>query len=178
MALAFVPSAILIAVTSHISTDIASAPFLWVVPLAIFLATFILTFRTGGDAHASPSRARAAFHRGAAGDRADWRRARFLDGRDLLSISSMFAISAMICHRELYLRRPGRAHLTEFYLWISVGGVLGGIVAGLIAPAIFPDVWEYPILIVLALLCRPGAFAGGGKPWLRDGRRDRGGPRR
>jgi spermidine synthase len=82
---------------------------------------------------------------------------------------SMFAISAMICHRELYLRRPAPSCLTEFYLWISAGGVLGGIAAGLLAPAIFPDVWEYPLLIVLALLCRPGAFAGGAKPWLRDG---------
>ena len=49
MALAFVPSALLIAVTSHISTDIASAPFLWIVPLALFLGTFVLTFRHGGD---------------------------------------------------------------------------------------------------------------------------------
>ena len=47
--------------------------------------------------------------------------------------------------------------------------MLGGIATGLLAPAIFPDVWEYPILIVLALLCRPGAFANGAKPWLRDG---------
>ncbi len=75
----------------------------------------------------------------------------------------------MICHRELYLKRPDARFLTGFYLWISVGGVLGGIFTGLVAPAIFPDVWEYPILIVLALLCRPGTFSGGWRPWLAGG---------
>ena len=168
MALAFVPSALLIAVTSHISTDIASAPFLWIVPLALFLATFVLTFRHGGDrVHEVLVRVQpfvvAPLVIGLMwGERAYWLVAILLD-------LSMLAVSAMICHRELYLRRPAASHLTEFYLWISAGGVLGGIAAGLLAPAIFPDVWEYPILIVLALLCRPGAFTNGAKPWLRDG---------
>jgi hypothetical protein len=168
MALAFVPSALLIAVTSHISTDIASAPFLWIVPLALFLGTFVLTFRHGGDrlhdilVRAQPCVVAPLVIGLMWGERTYWMVAILLD-------LAMFAISAMICHRELYLRRPPASNLTEFYLWISTGGVLGGIAAGLLAPAIFPDVWEYPILIVLALLCRPGAFAAGVKPWLRDG---------
>lgn len=166
--LAFVPSALLIAVTSHISTDIASVPFLWIIPLALFLATFVLTFRHGGDrVHEILVRVQpfvvAPLVVGVM-----WGERAYLLVAILLNLS-MLAVSAMICHRELYLRRPAASHLTEFYLWISVGGVLGGIAAGLLAPAIFPDVWEYPILIVLALLCRPGAFAGGAKPWLRDG---------
>jgi spermidine synthase len=167
-ALAFVPSALLIAVTSHISTDVASAPFLWIIPLALFLATFVLTFRHGGDrVHEALVRIQpfivAPLVIGLMwGARAYWMVAILLD-------LSMLAVSAMICHRELYLRRPAVSHLTEFYLWISAGGVLGGIATGLLAPAVFPDVWEYPILIVLALLCRPGAFADGAKPWLRDG---------
>jgi hypothetical protein len=53
-------------------------------------------------------------------------------------------------------------------MWVSAGGVLGGIFSGLFAPFAFPDVWEYPILIVAALLCRPGAFDGGWRLWLRD----------
>lgn len=168
VALAFVPSALLIAVTSHISTDIASVPFLWIIPLALFLATFVLTFRHGGDrVHEILVRVQpfvvAPLVVGVM-----WGERAYLLVAILLNLS-MLAVSAMICHRELYLRRPAASHLTEFYLWISVGGVLGGIAAGLLAPAIFPDVWEYPILIVLALLCRPGAFAGGAKPWLRDG---------
>lgn len=168
MALAFVPSALLIAVTSHISTDIASAPFLWIIPLALFLGTFVLTFRHGGDrmhdilVRVQPYVVAPLVIGLMWGERAFWMVAITLD-------LAMFAISAMICHRELYLRRPAASHLTEFYLWISAGGVLGGIATGLLAPAVFPDVWEYPILIVLALLCRPGAFANGAKPWLRDG---------
>jgi hypothetical protein len=168
MGLAFVPSALLIAVTSHISTDIAAAPFLWVIPLALFLATFILTFRAGGGGvhtwmlRLQPIVAAPLVIGLMGGERAYWEVAILLD-------LSMFVVSTMICHRELYLRRPDASHLTGFYMWISVGGVLGGICSGLLAPVVFPDVWEYPILIVLALLCRPGAFDGGSRPWLRQG---------
>ncbi len=168
IALAFVPSAMLVAVTSHISTDLASAPFLWVVPLAIFLATFILTFRNGGDGlqqaliKLQPIVVAPLVIGLFGGVRAYWYVALALD-------LAMLAVTAMICHRLLYARRPHANFLTGFYLWISLGGVLGGIFAGLIAPAVFPDVFEYPILIVLALLCRPGAFAGGARPWLRGG---------
>jgi hypothetical protein len=166
IALAFVPSAMLIAVTSHISTDIASAPFLWVVPLAIFLATFIFTFRAGGEAtHRAMVLLQpfviAPLAIGLFGDaRAFWAVVLFLD-------LAVLAVTAMICHRELYLKRPDPRYLTGFYLWISVGGVLGGIFSGLVAPYLFPDVWEYPILIVLALLCRPGAFDGGWQRWAK-----------
>jgi hypothetical protein len=168
MALAFVPSALLIAVTSHISTDIAATPFLWVLPLALFLATFVLTFRTGGSGthtwmlRLQPIVAAPLVIGLMGGERAYGEVAILLD-------LGMFIVSTMICHRELYLRRPDASHLTGFYMWISVGGVLGGIFSGLVAPMIFPDVWEYPILIVLALLCRPQAFAAGGRLWLREG---------
>jgi spermidine synthase len=168
IALAFVPSAMLIAVTSHIATDIASAPFLWVVPLAIFLATFIFTFRSGGDTtHRLLVRLLpfiiAPLAIGLSGaPQTLWQIVLFLN-------LSLLAVTAMICHRELYLKRPDARFLTGFYLWISVGGVLGGIFTGLIAPNLFPDVWEYRILIVLALLCRPGAFDNGWRPWVRGG---------
>jgi hypothetical protein len=166
--LAFVPSAMLIAVTSHISTDIASAPFLWVVPLAIFLATFIFTFRSGGDkTHRLLVRLLpfiiAPLAIGLSSN------VQTLWQVGLILNLSLLAVTAMICHRELYQKRPDARFLTGFYLWISVGGVLGGIFTGLIAPYLFPDVWEYRILIVLALLCRPGAFENGWRPWLRGG---------
>jgi hypothetical protein len=166
--LAFVPSAMLVAVTSHISTDIASAPFLWVVPLAIFLATFIFTFRAGGEtAHRVLVRIQPFIIAPLAigllgGARAFWLVVLVLD-------LALLAVTAMICHRELYLKRPDARYLTGFYLWISVGGVLGGIFTGLIAPYVFPDVWEYPILMVLALLCRPGAFDDGWQRWAKGG---------
>lgn len=168
IALAFVPSALLIAVTSHISTDIAAAPFLWVIPLALFLATFVLTFRAGGDGtHVWMLRLQPYVVAPLAvslmgGTRVFWLAAILLN-------LGMFVISTMICHRELYLRRPSANNLTEFYMWVSVGGVIGGIFSGLVAPFIFPDIWEYPILIVLALLCRPGIFQNGAKVLAREG---------
>lgn len=167
IALAFVPSALLIAVTSHISTDIAAAPFLWVVPLAIFLATFIFTFRAGGEAAGNwmlrlqPIIVAALCVGLMRGERAYWLVAILLD-------LGMLFVSAMICHRALYARRPHSGHLTSFYMWVSFGGVLGGIASGLVAPHLFPDVWEYPVLVVLALLARPGVLDAPWRAWLRS----------
>src|SRR5207302_5029274 len=72
-----------------------------------------------------------------------------------LNIATFFVIT-IVCHGELNRSRPSARHLTAFYMWMSAGGVIGGIFAGLIAPNIFSSVVEYPALIVLAILCRPG----------------------
>jgi spermidine synthase len=77
----------------------------------------------------------------------------------LLNLVAFFLLT-LACHGELYRRRPPAAHLTAFYLWTSFGGVVGGILAGLAAPHVFNATYEYPILIVAALLGLPGAFAG------------------
>src|SRR5262249_52244120 len=66
-----------------------------------------------------------------------------------------FFVIALVCHGELARRRPAARYLTAFYMWMSTGGVIGGISAGLVAPHVFSWVAEYPILIVLAVLCRP-----------------------
>lgn len=153
--LSFVPSALIIAVTNHITTDIASAPFLWVIPLALFLATFILVFR---DHSFPPHGLMLALHPIAIAAmlgllRTDW------DNRLLYgAIASVigFFITTMVCHRELYLARPAANRLTEFYLWMSLGGVLGGIFSALIAPQIFSTVAEFPVLLLVSLACRPG----------------------
>jgi hypothetical protein len=73
---------------------------------------------------------------------------------------AFFFVTAMVCHGELSRRRPPAENLTEFYLYISLGGVLGGIFAALVAPAVFPDIWEYPLLIVFSCLARPASAAG------------------
>jgi hypothetical protein len=65
-------------------------------------------------------------------------------------------VTAMVCHGELSRRRPPASRLTEFYLWISVGGVLGGIFNVLLAPVLFTRIYEYPLLLGLACLARPG----------------------
>ncbi|ODT30583.1 MAG: hypothetical protein ABS54_02170 [Hyphomicrobium sp. SCN 65-11] len=158
VALAFVPSGLLVAFTSYVTTDIASAPFLWVLPLAMFLATFILVFR---DKPYIPHRWMLLLQPIATivvllgislvGNR----------GWQVASIGGTLAffVATMVCHRELFERRPASRYLTEFYLWMSLGGVLGGMFAALIAPQIFSTIWEYPLLLVLAMACRPGMSA-------------------
>jgi hypothetical protein len=162
VALAFVPSGLVVAVTTYITTDVASAPFLWVLPLALFLATFILVFRDRlpfryGWACAPLPAAVLAFV--------------LTQGKLVSSLFALasFFLAAIICHRELYNRRPAPEHLTAFYLWMSLGGVLGGIFSALVAPQIFTSVFEFTLLALLALLCRPGILFGRDEP-VRAGR--------
>ena len=155
LALAAVPSGLLVAFTSYVTTDIASAPFLWVIPLAVFLATFILVFR---DTPVIPHHLLLAVQPltvavtilglSMAGNRG-WIIA------TLAGFGAFFA-TTMVCHKELYDRRPEPSRLTEFYLWMSLGGVLGGVFAALIAPQIFTAIFEFPLLLVAGLACRPG----------------------
>jgi spermidine synthase len=155
VALAAIPSGLLIAVTNHISTDVAAVPFLWVVPLALYLLTFVLVFsRLAEMVHQAAVIVQPLFI-------AALIASQVFEGFDsifwTLTIHiAAFFFTALVCHGELARMRPAPAHLTEFYMWMSAGGMIGGIAAALIAPQIFNWVAEYPILIVLALLCRPG----------------------
>lgn len=155
VALAAVPSALLVSVTAHISTDIAAAPFMWVVPLALYLVTFVIVFSTRPILpHRWMVFVEPFFIAGLVA-------VMTLDvtsytlGVLALNVAAFFAI-AMVCHGELNRRRPVAQHLTAFYMWMSLGGVVGGIFSGLVAPNVFNWVAEYPVLIVLAILCRPG----------------------
>ena len=156
--LAFVPSALLVSVTAHISTDIASAPLLWVIPLAIYLLTFVLTFRTPATvsdkvlAMAQPWMTAAVLMATCIGMYASM----------ALSLGShllLFTVNALVCHTTLYRLRPDAQNLTLFYAAMSLGGALGGLFAGLAAPMLFSSVVEYPILLAAALFCLPGAFS-------------------
>ena len=75
-----------------------------------------------------------------------------------LGVAAFFT-SALVAHRTLYEQRPAPRYLTEFYMWMSLGGVLGGVFAALIAPQIFSEVFEYPLLLALSFACRPGALS-------------------
>ncbi len=75
-----------------------------------------------------------------------------------LGVAAFFT-SALVAHRTLYEQRPAPRYLTEFYMWMSLGGVLGGVFAALIAPKIFSEVFEYPLLLALSFACRPGALS-------------------
>jgi hypothetical protein len=162
--LAAVPSALLVAVTAHISTDIAAVPLLWVTPLALYLLTFVIAFaRRPIVPHWFVVRAQPWFM--AAGIAA----LAFLAGLHVLLLIpvhlTVLFVAALMCHGELAQRRPAAKHLTVFYLWISAGGMLGGIAAALVAPHVFNWVAEYPILIALAALCRPVSAWPAGRRW-------------
>jgi hypothetical protein len=153
--LAAVPSALLISVTSYISTDIAAAPFMWVIPLALYLMTFVIVFSTRPILpHSWMVAIEPVFIVALVGVMVFEIR-KYPLWLLVLNVVAFFVI-ALVCHGELSCRRPAARHLTAFYMWMSTGGVIGGIFAGLIAPNIFTWVAEYPALIVLAILCRPG----------------------
>jgi hypothetical protein len=167
IALAAVPSGLVIAVTAYLTTDIAAAPFLWVVPLAIYLLTFVAVFRERPwIAHATVVRFAPFAVAPLAvsligGEKVFW--------LTIIALNLIvFALLTLMCHGELYARRPSPRRLTEFYLCTSFGGVIGGAFAGLLAPQIFNGNYEYPILIALALLCMPGVFTGGIRNALRE----------
>lgn len=149
--LAFVPTALLVAVTAHISTDVAAAPFLWVIPLAIFLLTFVLVFR---ERPLIPYYLLAVLLPALIVFVAtDWLIRGLMPTLWLIGLHLLtFFVAVMTAHSRLYALRPPADRLTEFYLWMSLGGVLGGAFTGLAAPYIFPTILEYPILLVLTLL--------------------------
>jgi hypothetical protein len=151
--LAAIPSSLMLGVTTYITTDIAPVPLFWVIPLALYLLTYIIAF-------ARPPRwiARAAamlltplvialmiahpFHS-------------VLPITAVLALHlSAFFVAALLCHGELAETRPPARDLTAFYLWLSIGGVIGGALNALVAPVIFPQVVEYPLVIALVFVLR------------------------
>ena len=155
--LAAAPSSLMLGVTTHLSTDVASAPFLWVAPLALYLLTFVIAFQAKPWiplpitllAQATFTVMIAALVGMTTGQ---WLT---LLGLHLLG----FFFTALMCHQQMAARRPAPDRLTEFYLLLSLGGVLGGAFTALIAPVVFETVLEYPLVMVLVCLARP---------WLGD----------
>ncbi|OKO74964.1 fused MFS/spermidine synthase [Bradyrhizobium sp. NAS96.2] len=152
--LAAVPSGLLIAVTAHISTDVAAAPLLWVLPLSLYLLTWVLVFQSRPLLPhkwmllAQPLAIAGVVILLAFGGEQNLLLT--LGGHQLC-----FFIIAMACHGELARTRPAAKYLTGFYVALSFGGMVGGLFAGLIAPLTFSWIAEYPILLALAALCRP-----------------------
>ena len=150
---AFVPSSLLLGVTAYITTDLAPIPLLWLVPLAIYLTTFILVFAKRPPlAHSLMVRV-LPFGVTATVMMLIVQASTPMPVILLMHLGAFF-VAAMVCHGELAKDRPDSQHLTEFYLWVSVGGVLGGVVNGLLAPSVFDRLLEYPIAVVLAAACR------------------------
>ncbi len=154
VALAFVPSSFMLGVTTYITTDIAAIPLLWILPLALYLLSFILVFsQLPGWVHKLMVLAMPVllllliFFMLSHWPAAMW-------ALILLHLGVLFFV-AMVCHGELARTRPAARHLTKFYLLMSVGGVLGGLFNALAAPLLFTSLAEYRVVIVLAALLLP-----------------------
>jgi spermidine synthase len=152
--LAFIPSSLLLSVTTFITTDVAPIPLLWVVPLALYLLSFTVAFAARPPLRHRWMLAAEPFFIAAVSLLIMFGFTRNPMQVITIHLLGLFVV-ATVCHGELARRRPSVTHLTEFYLWISVGGVLGGIANVLVAPLVFTRTWEYPIVLTIACLARP-----------------------
>lgn len=151
--LAFVPSSLMLGYTTYVTTDVTSAPLFWVVPLALYLVTFIIAFAERPLLRIEGSRSLQAvflmcflwFAMAVVNP------SRF---PILLIHGGLFFFTALVCHQELAKAKPPPERLTEFYLFMSLGGALGGIFNSLIAPQIFPLPYEYMIAVLLGVFAR------------------------
>jgi spermidine synthase len=154
LALAFAPAALLVAVTSYISADIGAVPLLWIVPLTLYLLSFVLVF----------ARRPLVSGRGlllvqmlllvGTAFMATWTLEDHYFAAAAVVLATLF-VTALVCHGRLAALRPAARHLTEFYVWLSLGGILGSAFAALLAPLLFDRVIELPLLCAVAALLRP-----------------------
>ncbi len=146
-ALAFFPSALLLAVSAHLSQNIAAIPFLWVAPLSIYLLSFVLTFDSSRFYHSEIFRWALALVLGGAGyylvhEDADHKLKILLP-----SFLGGLWMACMYGHGELAKRKPAPAYLTSFYLMLSLGGALGGLAISILAPLLLRGSYELPIVL-------------------------------
>jgi hypothetical protein len=159
--LAFVPSSLMLGITTHITTDLSPIPLFWLVPLTLYIGSFILVFARWPVVWTEePHRIMVIIQPFCVAG---------MVLADVLSLASSptgigaaiilhvlgFFTTTMVCHGELAKDRPATKHLTEFYLLMSVGGMLGGVFNGLIAPVVFKRLLEFPLGIFAAALARP-----------------------
>ncbi len=152
--LAFVPSSLLLGVTTYLSTDVAATPLLWVIPLALYLLTFVVVFSKLGDRITGG----AAFVHAVLvtilalvvfwGMSIGFRRGYALH-------LGVFAFTTLVLHGRLAASRPSPLHLTEYYLWMAFGGALGGAFTALVVPVVFESTRDYLMMVAIACFLRP-----------------------
>lgn len=168
--LAAIPSTMLLAVTNQISLEVAVIPFLWMLPLALYLISFILCFER-----------ERLYHRGVFGPLmlagAGGITATLLVGvhapiavQLAVDLVGLFAY-CMVCHGELVRVKPPPRHLTAFYLTISAGGAFGGIFTGVVAPTLFKGLWELPIALFVGVVVAIAVIGRDRETWIRRRRR-------
>lgn len=155
LALAAVPSGLMLSTTTHLTTDLFAMPLLWVIPLGLYLLSFVFAFAERRTATRILTLLTwpALFTAGSL--------AMVSQGSNgLAPVIAAVGLLFLVCvalHGRLYDERPDAAHLTFFYLIMSLGGVLGGLFTALIAPLAFDWAWEHPILVLVAAMLMPGA---------------------
>ena len=154
LALSAVPSALLLSITRYLTTDVAAVPLLWIVPLALYLGTFVHAFARRALIP-QPVLARLVAPALIA------LVVLYLMNRTVLAFGVVhllvFVLAALYCHGALARLRPPAADLTRYYLLVSTGGLIGGMLVALVAPAVFTDVYEYPIALALVAALLPAA---------------------
>jgi hypothetical protein len=158
VALAAAPSSLMLGITTYMTTDIAAVPFFWIVPLALYLLSFILVFsRWPVPWTGKPHRIVVYAQPGILAICAMVMYGSYAVPWQVVMLAHLVAFftCVMLCHGEMARDRPSAQYLTEFYLWMSVGGVLGGIFNSLLAPLLFEHVIEYFVVLVASLLLRP-----------------------
>ena len=153
IALAAVPSGLMLSTTTHLTTDIVAVPLLWVLPLGLYLLSFVLAFanRRGPTDFITQIAPLIILIAGGLA---------FSDGSQrpifsaTLGLSLLFTI-AVTLHGAMYRLRPAADHLTAFYLSMSAGGVLGGAFCAILAPTVFDWIYEHPLLVLAAALLLP-----------------------
>lgn len=160
--LAAVPSSLMLSVTTDVATDIVSMPMLWIVPLALYLITFIIVFskKVPAVVHLTCCLLTpvvillVVFMK--TSQNIYGTNTGYLSFKAQLGIQfAAFFLVTMTCHGELARTRPSPKYLTNFYLLMSVGGMVGGIFNALVAPVVFTFISEYPITLVAACLVLP-----------------------
>jgi len=172
-------SLMLLAVTSHITQNVASVPFVWILPLVLYLLSFILVFDVGGGRRKSGWYARTwglPLLFALLGAMA-WYLSQNLGVMNIRWLIALYCaglfVACMFCHGELAAMRPAPGYLTRFYLMVSIGGAAGGLFVGLVAPRIFSIHVELPLSMILcgalaALLAWRSAAGGSVTPKGRN----------
>lgn len=160
VALAAVPSSLMLGVTYHITTDLSPIPLFWLVPLAIYLLSFILVFARWPVVWVeTPHTLMVLLQPIAVILMILFEMVRLDTVWPAITMNVIgFALTTMVCHGELAKDRPSTKYLTDFYLMMSVGGVVGGLINAMLAPMLgplFPFIWEFNVAIIAACLLRP-----------------------
>jgi len=156
LVLAAVPSSLMLGLTAFATTNVAPVPLFWVAPLAVYLLTFVIAFSEKNPASSS-----------------GWARVLPLAVTPLAMIMILessepigavlaihgiaFTVASLMCHTRLAETKPPAEKLTEFYLWLAIGGAVGGLFNAIVAPTLFATIAEYPIAVVAACMLRPAS---------------------